>query len=60
MMDATPHVCHRYCNDVSTIMWRGLLLWCYWRAYSLRPPPPVLQRLLAQLFAGQGLNLYVR
>jgi hypothetical protein len=37
-----------------------VLLWRYWRAFSRRPPPAELRVLLEQLFAGQGLDLYVR
>jgi hypothetical protein len=37
-----------------------VLLWRYWRAFTHRPPPAALRVLLEQLFAGQGLDLYVQ
>jgi len=36
------------------------MLWRYWRAYSDRPPPKELQKLLEWVFSGRGLYLYAR
>jgi SRSO17 transposase len=38
----------------------GLMLWRYWRAWSAKPPPPALQRLLDWLWEGRGIELYLR
>jgi len=34
------------------------MLWRYWKAYSDRPPPKELRRLLEWVFVGKGLYLY--
>ena len=36
-----------------------VMLWRYWRAYSEKPPPKELRRLLERVFVGRGLYLYV-
>jgi hypothetical protein len=36
-----------------------VMLWRYWKAYSEKPPPKELRRLLARVFLGKGLYLYV-
>ncbi len=36
-----------------------VMLWRYWKAYSDRPPPKELRRLLEWVFVGKGLYLYV-
>jgi hypothetical protein len=38
----------------------GLMLWHYWRAWSAKPPPPALQRLLDWLWKGRGIELYIQ
>jgi hypothetical protein len=35
-----------------------VMLWRYWKAFSDRPPPKELRRLLEQVFLGKGLCLY--
>jgi hypothetical protein len=37
-----------------------VMLWRHWRAYSGRPPPKELQKLLEWVFSGRGLYLYAR
>jgi hypothetical protein len=36
-----------------------VMLMRYWKAYSNRPPPKELRRLLEWVFVGKGLYLYV-
>jgi hypothetical protein len=38
----------------------GLMLWRYWQTWSIKPPPPALQRLLDWLWEGRGIDLYIR
>jgi hypothetical protein len=37
-----------------------VMLWRYWKAYSEKPPPKELRRLLEWVFLGNGLYLYAR